>query len=221
MPTSPTERSDRALARIVFARVATCASSSRRPDRIVAREWRRCDLAILDRAGVSEALVELKATASFDAVFERSLEEYRGHVAADLRKARALGGREVDVYGLLISTHIEGIPDAPRWVVKYADKIKRSAATPGLAERTRLAIDGVLGRLGSVRHVLGLQVSRSGQPCGGVPGRPARVVRQGVHRRGRQRLRPVHLESLMAPTAPGSKVDLGLADRATHRFDRD
>jgi hypothetical protein len=123
------------------------------PDRFVAREWpgdpprqQRCDLAVLDRAGTPDALVEVKATASFGSVVE-----YQRHVETDLRKARALEPR-AEVYALLISTHVEGTPVAPRGVVKYAAKLQRGAAKPGLAEHARDAIDGALASLGSVHH---------------------------------------------------------------------
>jgi hypothetical protein len=100
------------------------------PDHVVAREWRRTDLAVVDR-GLPPApvvLLEAKAMYSFDGCTERGWAQYEGYLRADHAKASALAAPDTSIYLLLLATHPEGTFDADlREVVKYSSGIGGAA----------------------------------------------------------------------------------------------
>jgi hypothetical protein len=118
-------------------------------DAVVAREWKRCDLAILDDLAVPLALIEAKAMYSFDAG-SAARSRYLAWIGNDIRKARVLDqSSRADVFALLLSIHVEGVLDAPAGVVKYRRDIERRSA-PGLRERSRDVMLDTLAHLGPV-----------------------------------------------------------------------
>lgn len=118
----------------------------------VAREWRRCDLAILETNGSPAALVEAKAMYSYDAVSDRKMAAYRGWMVSDIAKANKLAsGSSAEVFVLLLVTHVVGLPDAPDGVVKYRRHIERATA-PHLLVRSRTAIRECVADLGVARN---------------------------------------------------------------------
>lgn len=90
---------------------------------VAAREYQRCDLAVLDGA-VPVALLEAKALYVFDLVTPATLKEYVGALKADADKARSLahqlGHPQARLALLVLTTHFGGEvgSDQLRWV-KY------------------------------------------------------------------------------------------------------
>jgi len=130
---------------------------------LVAREWRRCDLAILE-GEKPIALIEFKATHTGDvawgaaagvgarAVFalEHGATTYfEALIRADVQKARALDPDAV-VYMIVLVTHVvDPVPRALAGVVKYAGQLWRVADLQ-LAEQK---IVGYLNHLGKTSCV--------------------------------------------------------------------
>jgi hypothetical protein len=128
---------------------------------VVAREWRRSDLAVLND-GLPLALLEAKALYTFDVVHGMAEgSEYHRFITADLAKASGLGGADAQVFALVISTHVLTIvPPSMRGIVKYDDGINRALATfsdpVGLRVRALRNVGGFLESLGTTtRHDLG------------------------------------------------------------------
>lgn len=98
------------------------------PNYLVAREWRRVDLAILDRkTGGPAALVELKAMYTADAVAPDVLRRFAGMMSDDAKKAAKLA--DAPVFNILIATHVDGeITGALSKAVKYANGLNRHQA---------------------------------------------------------------------------------------------
>jgi hypothetical protein len=101
---------------------------------LVAREWRRTDLAMLTPDGNPICLVELKAMYTFDA-FGENLYFFTRAMTADEQKARLLAARDTLVYTLLLATHLDGSVE-PRFsgIVKYDRGINRGVAAHGSAQ---------------------------------------------------------------------------------------
>jgi hypothetical protein len=101
------------------------------PELVVAREWRRADLAVLHGL---EALaqVEAKAMYSFDVLSEVNRQAYARRLRADAAKMHALAPAS-DTYLLALVTDVAGeIPiDLRRHVVKYSAGIRRAALAAG------------------------------------------------------------------------------------------
>lgn len=94
---------------------------------IVAREWRRTDLAILDTQGKPLVLLEAKVMATFDAVSESVRERFLGYLSSDHSKASRLANTGTRIYLLLIVTHTaDPIPEPLMRVVKYSSRINSS-----------------------------------------------------------------------------------------------
>lgn len=104
-----------------------------RTNKIVAREWtprgsrKRIDVAILDKSGTPETLIELKAMYMFDGMRggEDSIGTFEINVKEDIRKAAAVcNGYTTKIFGLLLASHIgTKVPPELARVVKYADDI--------------------------------------------------------------------------------------------------
>ena len=117
---------------------------------LVAREWRRADLAVV-REGDAVVVIESTALYAFDVLREPGLHKYRAKVTGDLAKATALAPH-ADAYALVLCTHVLGEidPQLRRWVVKYSSGIIGAAKSHGHAgqEAARQALGGELSQLG-------------------------------------------------------------------------
>lgn len=103
---------------------------------IVAREWDRIDLAIVNQFGKPMCFVELKAMYTFDAI--KNPQKFTDATSADERKARALAGPKTSVYSLLLATHLDGAID-PLFgkTIKYSAGINRAILSHQGASRVR------------------------------------------------------------------------------------
>jgi hypothetical protein len=103
---------------------------------IVAREWNRVDLAVLDPAGAPLALVEFKAMYTFDAF--GNLRHFTDATTADELKAQRLAVGGTAVYSLLLATHLGGTIE-PQFLkpVKYSGGINRAITKHGDAAAVR------------------------------------------------------------------------------------
>ena len=98
------------------------------PEYLSAREWRRTDLAVLDRQASPVVLLEAKAMYSFDGCTEAGFSQYLGYLRSDRAKASTLAEPETTVLLLLLATHPEGAIDARlNGVVKYRSGITAAA----------------------------------------------------------------------------------------------
>lgn len=97
---------------------------------IVAREWNRIDLAVLDGKGSPISLVELKAMYSFDAL--RNIRLFTSATSDDEVKAHRRAEGHTAVYSLLLVTHLAGtVPTKFLKPVKYSGGINRALAKHG------------------------------------------------------------------------------------------
>lgn len=98
------------------------------PDLIVTREWKKTDLAILDRSGTPLALIEAKALYTFDVVTpERAnVGKYKRRVEDDIAKSfTLLEGRPASVFALVLVAHPKSLPSAGiEGALKYQSGIK-------------------------------------------------------------------------------------------------
>lgn len=103
---------------------------------IVAREWNRVDLAVLDPVGAPLALVELKAMYTFDAF--GNLRHFTDATSADEIKAQRLAVAGTAVYSLLLATHLAGAVET-RFLkpVKYSGGINGAITKHGDAATVR------------------------------------------------------------------------------------
>ena len=117
---------------------------------LVAREWRRADLAVV-REGDAVVVIESTALYAFDVLREPGLHKYRAKVTDDLAKAATLAPH-ADAYALVLCTNVVGeiAPQLRRWVVKYSSGIIGAAKSHGHAgqEAARQALGGELSQLG-------------------------------------------------------------------------
>lgn len=100
------------------------------PHFVVAREWHRIDLAVLDPDGTPAGLVELKAMYTFDAF--GALKHYTHATTADEEKALRLAHHHTSVYSLLLATHLDRmVPAKLARAVKYSAGINRAIVSRG------------------------------------------------------------------------------------------
>jgi hypothetical protein len=95
---------------------------------LVAREWKRTDLAVLQSDGAPLALIEAKALLSADLQYQGRVEKWRKRVLADINKARQTAERadaqDSEVYALVIVTHVlTPVTPEQRSVVKYGKRL--------------------------------------------------------------------------------------------------
>lgn len=103
---------------------------------LVAREWNRIDLAVLDSSGSPHCLVELKAMYTFDALTK--LRFFTDATSADELKAQRHARDETSVYSLLLVTHLNGVVEEKfRKPVKYSAAANRAVHTYRGGERLR------------------------------------------------------------------------------------
>lgn len=120
---------------------------------IVAREWNRVDLAVLDPTGVPLALIELKAMYTFDAFGK--LRHFTDATTADEIKAQRLAVAGTAVYSLLLATHLGGAVEA-RFLkpVKYSGGINRAITRLGDADVVRAQARGAVDKDLAARAVV-------------------------------------------------------------------
>jgi hypothetical protein len=112
-------------------------------DLLVAREWKRMDLAVLKpgRTLVPVALVEAKALLSADLLYSKRVSAWRARVHADIEKARqcAKGAKapDAEIYALVIATHVlTEVQSEQREFVKYG--VRLAKVTPWEEARQRM-----------------------------------------------------------------------------------
>jgi hypothetical protein len=93
-------------------RLAWAMNTELWPAYLCAREWRRTDLAVLDRQASPVVLLEAKAMYSFDGCTEAGFAEYLEYLCSDRAKASTLAEPDTTVLLLLLATHPEGAIDA-------------------------------------------------------------------------------------------------------------
>jgi hypothetical protein len=154
---------------------------------IVAREWRRIDLVILEE-NQPRAVLECKATsgrAARRAVRSVARPWYEREISGDMDKARKLASG-AEIFTLLIITFVlDPIPPELRGLVKYPDR--HTAAADRNAARTRVAT--FLNQLGPAEswvlengEAFGMRVTVEGWLCGPVnhsKGKPPRKTAYG------------------------------------------
>ena len=111
---------------------------------VVSREWKRVDLAVL-RETTPQALVQLKAMYTFDAINERGYyKKGIGYLFEDIKKASKLVGKSRNIYGVLLVTHpMQVIPLKFTRIIKY-----------------RPGVNGALKQLGNQKQVANVSVDR-------------------------------------------------------------
>ncbi|MHA7209602.1 hypothetical protein [Arthrobacter sp. MDT1-65] len=133
--------------------------STKLPDLVVAREWKRTDLAILDSSATPMVLVEAKALYTFDiANPERAnVRKYTGMVESDLAKAyRLLAGRPGSVFALVLVAHpIDAPPTCLDEVNKYRRDIHSAlnkAPQEEVRANARATVSSALEPIGPTVH---------------------------------------------------------------------
>lgn len=111
-------------------------------DVIVAREWKRTDLAILDRAEKPLALVEAKALLSADLLYDRRIEKWHARVRADIDKAsecaKEAHAPDAEIYALVIATNVlTEVRVDQRWFVKYGVRLRQVTSWEDASHRLR------------------------------------------------------------------------------------
>jgi hypothetical protein len=97
---------------------------------IIAREWNRIDLAVLDGHGSPVVLVELKAMYTFDAL--KNVHFFTSATSDDEVKARLYAKDGTSVYSLLLVTNVaESVLEQFRNVVKYSYGINKAIDAHG------------------------------------------------------------------------------------------
>jgi hypothetical protein len=100
------------------------------PELVVAREWRRADIAVLDASATAPlVLIEAKAMYTNDVMEERSpnTRKYMKYMRDDIAKSVQLdAGGTADVYALALATHPMGAPRQLDGVIKYLPAIRGS-----------------------------------------------------------------------------------------------
>lgn len=99
---------------------------------LVAREWKRIDLAVLDRLGLPICLIELKAMYTYDALV--NVKFFTSATSADEIKAQQHAEAGTSVYSLLLVTHLAGSV-LPQFIslVKYSGNINKAVVRYGAA----------------------------------------------------------------------------------------
>ena len=106
------------------------------PEVVVAKEWRRVDIAIL-RSEVPLALIELKAMYTFDPLIRGDKEKFMKGLEGGIARYEKLAFTETAMYGLFLATHPRQEiqkPDGESWVIKYRHDINRAIQRDGGVE---------------------------------------------------------------------------------------
>jgi hypothetical protein len=91
---------------------------------LVARQWHRVDIAIVDHDDAPVCLIELTAMYTFNALKPKDLTNFMCKTKRDEQKARRQAGKNTAVYSLLVATHfIEPVKKHLKKVIKYSGRI--------------------------------------------------------------------------------------------------
>ncbi len=128
----------------------------------VSREWKRTDLAVIER-GTPLALVELKAMYSFDAALDpNGVGGFTDAMEKDEEKAKKLAQSVTSVYTVLLATHPHSLVTNLSGIVKYDSGINKALVRfEGEQGVKSAAIDAVN------RKLAGKNVITQGELCGG------------------------------------------------------
>jgi hypothetical protein len=110
---------------------------------LIAREWRRVDIAVISPQGNPACLVELKAMYTFDALERRPW--FVAPVDSDLKKISQYNLPSTNIFAVILGTHVHGTV-SPEFteVVKYADLIERAYSKNSRSQSIRdLALEAV------------------------------------------------------------------------------
>ena len=105
---------------------------------IVSREWKRTDLALLEKSG-PKALIELKAMYTFDAALDKNgISGFIKAMEMDEIKASKLATAQTQIYTVLLATHPKSIvPPRLEGFVKYRSGINKAISMFESAENVR------------------------------------------------------------------------------------
>ena len=134
---------------------------------VVSREWKRTDIALLEKAAPT-ALVELKAMYTFDAVLKKhGVSGYIQAMEEDESKARKLAQIQTQIYTVLLATHPKSIvPRDLDGVVKYRSGINRAAHNLGSPENVlKEAVSAIKNKLQG-KNVVSSGILNGGQAFG-------------------------------------------------------
>lgn len=92
---------------------------------IITREWKKCDLAVLDKHTLEPVLLlELKNCYSCDLIKKSTLKEYELEIKKDLNKSKVLSTENTIFYSILFVTKPRNIiPDEYLKIIKYSKAI--------------------------------------------------------------------------------------------------
>jgi hypothetical protein len=102
----------------------------------ISREWKKVDLAIVNNS-IPQTLIEFKAMYTFDCKTYRRF-TYGDLVIKDLIKAQNLSNDITEIFGILISTHINSsVPHQLNGIIKYINDINDDIRLNTIASFTR------------------------------------------------------------------------------------
>lgn len=106
----------------------------------VVREWKNCDLAILDKLTNNPiALIEFKVCYSCDLYKPSTIKEYVNSIKSDFKKSQLISDKETEIYSIMfIVKPKEKIPIELKEVVKYFRSINAGFNKLGNAENLEM-----------------------------------------------------------------------------------
>ena len=110
---------------------------------IITREWKRCDLAILDiETHEPIILIEFKACYSFDLIIPSNLRSYVNGIKIDFEKSKKLSTLKTKYYSILFVTKPKNnIPNNLIKIIKYAKSINSAINKLGNSESVEMIGD--------------------------------------------------------------------------------
>ena len=95
---------------------------------IVTREWKKCDLAILDKESLKPLfLIECKACYGFDLINKGTLKEYVTAINKDFEKSSRIADTDTEIISILFITKpAHNIPENLLPIIKYSKAINRA-----------------------------------------------------------------------------------------------
>ncbi len=113
-------------------------------DFLVSREWNRTDIAIL-KNGNPEAIIELKAMYTFDALIEKNILNYREKIDKDLIKLKRYSNENTSGFFILLATHpFSHVNSQYSKVIKYSYDINKSLNLNSKSEIKEIANNNIL-----------------------------------------------------------------------------
>ena len=134
---------------------------------VVSREWKRTDIALLEKAA-PKVLIELKAMYTFDAVLRADdIAGYAQAMAADESKARKLAGTQTQIYTVLLATHPQSIVSGNLdGVVKYRASINKAVRWLGSPDNVLKEAMSAINHKLQGRDVVSSGILNGGQAFG-------------------------------------------------------